>query len=57
MNSIIQECMKGMALEESGNQERAFESFLNAWNQASDDFEKFITAYHLGIRQESISKK
>ena len=49
-NPIIQLCMKGMALEESGNLDDAMDVFLKAWDQTSDDYERFIVAYHLGIR-------
>ena len=56
-NSIIQLCMKGMALEESGNLDDAIETFLKAWNQTSDDYERFIVAYHLGLRQNNVDGK
>lgn len=56
-NPIIQLCMKGMALEESGNKDEAVETFQEAWNQTSNDFEKFIAAYHLGLRQNSTEEK
>lgn len=56
-NSIIQLCMKGMALEESGNLDKAIETFLKAWNQTSDDYERFIVAYHLGLRQNNVNDK
>ena len=56
-NPIIQLCMKGMALEESGNLDDAIEAFLEAWNQTSDDYERFIAAYHLGLRQNNVDDK
>ena len=56
-NPIIQLCMKGMALEESGNLEDAIEAFLEAWNQTSDDYERFIASYHLGLRQNNVDDK
>ena len=56
-NPIIQLCMKGMALEESGNLDDAIETFLKAWNQTSDDYERFIVAYHLGLRQNNVDDK
>jgi tetratricopeptide (TPR) repeat protein len=56
-NPIIQLCMKGMALEESGNLDDAMDVFLKAWDQTSDDYERFIVAYHLGIRQKSVDDK
>ena len=56
-NPIIQLCMKGMALEESGNLDDAIEAFIEAWNQTSDDYERFIAAYHLGLRQNNVDDK
>lgn len=54
---IIQLCMEGMALEDSGNFADAMKTFTAAWNQSSDDFERFITAYQLGLRQKSIDEQ
>ena len=56
-NPIIQLCMKGMALEESGDLDDAIEVFLEAWNQTSDDYERFIASYHLGLRQNNVDDK
>ena len=56
-NPIIQLCMKGMAMEESGDLDGAMDVFLKAWDQTSDDYERFIVAYHLGIRQENVDVK
>lgn len=56
-NPIIQLCMKGMAMEESGDLDGAMDIFLKAWDQTSDDYERFIVAYHLGIRQENVDVK
>src|SRR5699024_219721 len=52
-NPIIQLCMQGMALEESGNLDDAMNTFMKAWEQSSDDYERFISAYHVGLRQKS----
>lgn len=56
-NPIIHLCMKGMALEESGNLDGAIEVFLKAWDQSRDDYERFIVAYHLGLRQKNADNK
>lgn len=56
-NPIIQLCMQGMGLEESGNAAEAMPVFQQAWDQASNDFEKFIVAYHIGLRQEDSEEK
>ena len=46
-NLIIKLCMSGMGLEDSGNSEEAITMFHKAWNEATDDYERFIAAYHL----------
>lgn len=56
-NPIIQLCIKGIALEESGSFDDAIDVFYKAWDQTSNDFEKFIVAYHLGLRQKNVGDK
>lgn len=56
-NPIIQLCMKGMILEEQGEDIEAIETFLHAYQQSENDFERFIAAYHVGIRQEDIAEQ
>lgn len=52
-NPIIKLCMKAMSLEESEKIDETITVLHKAWDQASDDYEKFLVAYHLGIRQKS----
>ncbi len=56
-NNIIKLCMSGMSLEGSGNIEAAAAMFQKAWNEAKDDYERFIAAYHLARLQKSITDK
>jgi len=56
-NVIIKLCMSGMSLEDSGNIEDAIMMFHQAWNEATDDYERFIAAYHLARQQKSIAEK
>lgn len=56
-NAVIKLCMKGMALEDSGNAKDATETFQQAWHGATDDYERFIAAYHLGRVQKSPAEK
>lgn len=56
-NAVIKLCMSGMSLEDSGNIEDAITMFQKAWNEATDDYEKFIAAYHLARQQKSITDK
>lgn len=50
-NEIVRLCIQGMRLEEGGHGEEARAMFLRAWNEATDDHERFLAAYHLS-RQE-----
>ena len=56
-NPIIKLCMSGMGLEDSGNSEDAITMFHKAWNEATDDYERFIAAYHLGRVQKSVTDR
>lgn len=56
-NNVIKLCVIGMSLEDSGNAEEADKMFLQAWEVASDDYEKFIAAYHFAHRQKNITDK
>src|ERR1043165_7250026 len=46
-----------MAMEEKGTPEEEIRLFMQAWNEASDDSEKFIAAYHVARHQKNISDK
>ncbi len=56
-NAVIKLCMSGMSLEESGNLADAMKMFNKAWLEATDDYERFIVAYHLARRQKSVTDK
>jgi len=56
-NPIIKLCMTGMGLEESGNSDEALAMFQKAWKETRDDYERFITSYHLGRIQKSTIDK
>lgn len=53
-NAVIQLCIKGMALEESGNVKEALITFSSAWDQSTNAYERFLAAYHLGLRQKNL---
>ena len=46
-----------MALEEKGKPEEAGSIFLQAWNEATNDFEKFMTAHYVARHQKNVSDK
>src|SRR5215213_603845 len=53
-NKVIKLCVQGMALEDQGKPDEAAELFLQAWNEATDDFEKFTAAYYVALRQGTV---
>lgn len=56
-NKIIQLCLQGMGSEEKGNNDEAGRLFMQAWNEATNDFEKFIAAYHVARHQKVVTDK
>jgi hypothetical protein len=56
-NEIVKLCIKGMGMEERGMAKEAASLFLQAWNDASDDFEKFLSAHFMARCQEQVSDK
>ena len=56
-NVVIKLCMGGMSLEGGGNIEDAATMFHKAWHEATNDYERFITAYHLARQQKSVADK
>jgi len=56
-NHVVQLCLKGMALEEKDKPKEASKVFLQAWNEATNDFEKFISAHYMARHQENVIDK
>ena len=56
-NKIIQLCVQGMDMEGQGNPEEAHRLFLQAWNDATNDFEKFIAAHFVARHQKNVPDK
>src|SRR5689334_9921846 len=56
-NAVVRLCMSGMNLEDNGNIEEATATFRKAWDEATDDYERFIAAYHFALRQKSVTDK
>lgn len=46
-----------MEMEDAGKTEEAAEIFLRAWNEATDDFEKFTAAYYVARHQKNTADK
>ena len=56
-NNVVKLCLQGMELEEKGKPEEASEIFLQAWNEAADDFEKFTAGYYVARHQNDTADK
>jgi rifampin ADP-ribosylating transferase len=56
-NNIINLCVRGMDMEGKGEVEDASRLFLQAWNEAVNDFEKYIAAYFAARHQDNVPDK
>ena len=46
-----------MAMEDEGHSDEASKLFLQAWNEAANDFEKFTAAYYVARHQANAAAK
>jgi tetratricopeptide (TPR) repeat protein len=46
-----------MAMEDQGKPEEAYQLFLQAWNEATNDFEKFLAAHYVARHQKDVRNK
>ena len=56
-NKVIQLCAKGMEMETNQKPGEAQMLFLQAWNEATNYFEKFTAAHYVARHQKSIQDK
>jgi hypothetical protein len=56
-NNVVKRCLQGMDMEGKGKLEEASSLFLQAWNEATNDFEKFTAAYYVARHQKNITDK
>lgn len=56
-NKIVKLCAEGMELEGQGKKEEALKQFNQAWDEASNDFEKFTAAHYVARHQKSVTDK
>jgi len=50
-NNVVRLCLQGMMMEEKGEPEEARRIFLQAWDEATNDFEKFTAAFYVALQQ------
>jgi tetratricopeptide (TPR) repeat protein len=51
-NTVVRLCAEGMNEEALGNRESAFQLYLEAWEKAISDFEKFTAAHYVARHQD-----
>ncbi len=56
-NPVVKLCIQGMELEEKGLISEAAQIFEQAWNEAGNDFEKFLAAHYLARCQLSVANE
>lgn len=56
-NHIVKLCINGMVLEESGKHDEAAKLFQQAWNESSNDFEKFLSAWFISRNEKANAGK
>lgn len=56
-NTVVQLCMQGMNLEDIDKPQEAAGLFFQAWNAATNDFEKFLAAWYLARVQQNIADR
>ena len=56
-NPVIKLCVQGIVMEEKGKPEEAGRFFLQAWNEAANDFEKFTAAHFVARHQNKVGDK
>ena len=56
-NNVVKLSLQGMDMEEKDKPGEALKLFLQGWNEATSDFEKFIAAYYVARLQETIPGK
>jgi tetratricopeptide (TPR) repeat protein len=56
-NNVVKLCTQGMSLEGQGKVEEASKLFIKAWDEATNDFEKFTAAHYVARHQKSVADK
>jgi rifampin ADP-ribosylating transferase len=56
-NHVVKLCIQGMDMEEKGRPEEASRLFLQAWNEATNDFEKFTAAHYVARHTKDVRDK
>jgi hypothetical protein len=56
-NNVIKLCVQGVDMEGKDKPDEASRLFLQAWDEATNDFEKFTAAYYVARHQKTVRDK
>src|ERR1700722_13252472 len=56
-NNIVKLCAQGMMYEGEGKPAEAHEMFLQAWNESTNELEKFTSAHYVARHQKTVADK
>ncbi|MEH6307577.1 NAD(+)--rifampin ADP-ribosyltransferase [Olivibacter sp. CPCC 100613] len=56
-NEIVKRCLQGMSMEDKGQAQEALNLFSQAWEESTNDFERFLAAYYVARHQKTVSDK
>ena len=56
-NNVVKLCLQGMDMEEQGKCEEAIKLFQQGWNEATNNFEKFLAAHYIARQQKTVSDR
>lgn len=56
-NNVIKLCVRGIDMEGKGKPDEASRLFLQAWNEATNAFEKFTAAHYVARHQKNVYDK
>jgi len=56
-NNVVKLCLQGMDMEEKDRPEEAIKLFQQGWNEATNDFEKFLAGHYIARMQKTVAYK
>ncbi len=56
-NNIVKLCAEGMEFEGKGEPGKAHQQFLQAWEESTNNLEKFIAAHYIARHQNNVADK
>ncbi len=56
-NKVVKLCLQGMAMEDGGKPDEAIKIFMQEWDEAENDHEKFLAAHYISRHQKNVNDK